>query len=170
MQATQVETLAILRTLVGYLGEQNQYGWWQSSFFGPGSKAFLAPVFGKTQLLAQCNGVTRAAALIHDERIGVGHVYHLFRLPEDMEQSLHQALHDPVLTSKIGYLVTDQATALTELRSMRNPSPAEGIGPTRIGTIQQLRSFEQWAVAAAHYVRAFEHSIQIYPYFSIAVS
>lgn len=170
MQATQVEALAILRTIVGYLGEQNQYGWWQSSFFGPGSKAFLAPVFGKTQLLAQCNGVTRAAALIHDERIGVGHVYHLFRLPEDMEQSLHQALHEPVLSSKIGRLVADQAAALTELRSLRNSSGAQGIGPTRMGDIQELRSFDQWAVAAAHYVRAFEQDVQIYPYFSIAAS
>ena len=52
-----------LRTVVGYLGEREQYAWWQSSFFGPGSKTFLAPVFGRTQVLAQCAGVTHGGGV-----------------------------------------------------------------------------------------------------------
>jgi len=170
LQSTQIQAVALLRTVVGYLGEREQYGWWQSSFFGPHSKAYLAPVFGKTQYLAQWTGVTRAAALIHDERIGVGNVYHLFRLPEDMEQSLHRALHDATLTNKVRQLVTNQATALTELRTMSESAMAESIGPTRIGDLQQLRTIDQWAVAASHYVRAFERGVQLYPYFSTPVS
>lgn len=170
MQATQVEALAILRTLVGYLGERDQHGWWQSSFFGPGSRAFLAPVFAKTQLLAQCNGVTRAAALVHDERIGVGHVYHLFRLPEDLEQSLHHTLHDPDFANKVGQLVTNQATALHALQAMSEPTTAERIGPTRIGDIQQLHTLAPWAVTAAHYAQAFARGVQSYPYFSTPAS
>lgn len=166
MQATQIEALALLRTVVGYLGEREQYGWWQSAFFGAGSKAFLAPVFGKTQMLAQCNGVTRAAALVHDERIGVGHVYHLFRLPEDMEQSLHRALHEPAFVNRITQVVTNKATALAELEAMSKASGADSIGPTRLGDIQKLRTFDLWAVAAAHYGQAFARGSQIYPYFS----
>src|SRR5215212_10212064 len=66
MNATQLEALTTLRTVVGYLGERDQFAWWQSSFFAPTSRAFLAPVFGRTQALAQYAGVSRAAALVHD--------------------------------------------------------------------------------------------------------
>ena len=142
MQSAQIQAVALLRTVVGYLGEREQYGWWQSSFFGSHSKAYLAPVFGKTQYLAQWTGVTRAAALVHDERIGIGNVYHLFRLPEDMEQSLHRILQDAAVTSKVEQLVTNQATALAELRTTTGLTTTESIGPTRIGDIQQLRTFE----------------------------
>lgn len=170
MQSTQIEALALLRTVVGYLGEREQYGWWQSAFFGAGSKAFLAPVFGKTQVLAQCNGVTRAAALVHDERIGVGNVYHLFRLPEDMEQSLHRALHETALINRIAQVVTSKAAALAELQSLIKPITIDSIGPTRIGAIQKLRTFDQWATVAAHYEQAFAQGSQIYPYFSTPVA
>ena len=88
METDFVGQLVTYRLLVGYLGEKEQYGWWQSSFFTQGAGAFLTPLFPRTQMLAQCNGVTQAAALVHDERIGVGHVYHLFRRPEDLEQSI----------------------------------------------------------------------------------
>ena len=91
MDHNLIEHVASLRTVVGYLGEREQYAWWQCSFFGPGSKTFLAPVFGRTQVLAQAPGHARRP-LIHDERIGVGEVYHLFRLPEDMEQGIHRGV------------------------------------------------------------------------------
>lgn len=166
MQSTQLEALALLRTIVGFLGEREQYGWWQSAFFSASSKTFLAPVFGKTPLLAQCNGVTRAAALVHDERIGVGNVYHLFRLPEDLEQSLHRALHETALVTKIGQVVTNKGAALAELQTLIKPISSDSIGPTRIGDIQKLRTFDQWAMVATHYGQAFTRGIQIYPYFS----
>jgi hypothetical protein len=38
--------------------------------------------------------VKEAAARVHDEYIGVGKVYHLFRLPEHIEQALHSSLRD----------------------------------------------------------------------------
>ena len=101
MEVVESADLAKMRAVVGYLGERNQSGWWQSSFFAPGSQAFLAPVFGRTRLLAQCTGVAQAAAVVHDERIGVGDVYHLFRLPEDIEQALHRALHSHELSADI---------------------------------------------------------------------
>jgi len=89
------EFLATLRATIGYLGEREQFAWWQSSFFDQGSSAFLTPVFARTHVLAQVAGVTRAAALVHDKWIGVGDAYHLFRMPEDVEQAIHRALHQP---------------------------------------------------------------------------
>lgn len=59
-------SLAQLWAAVGFLGERDQHGWWQSTFLSAGSKPFLAPVFGRTLALAQCAGATRAAAIVHD--------------------------------------------------------------------------------------------------------
>ena len=74
-------TIAELRVLIGYLGEKGQANWWGSEFFSTTAAAFLAPIFNRSLFLAQYQGATAAAAKIHDEAIGVGSIYHLFRLP-----------------------------------------------------------------------------------------
>ena len=166
MESTQLERLAKLRAAVGYLGEREQHGWWQSAFFAPTSGAFLAPVFGRTQVLAQVNGVTRAAALVHDERIGIGRVYHLFRLPEDVEQGLHRVLHNPDLCDQIAALVSDRESAMAYLRKEEGSLTGEGAGPVRIGDVHGLRDASSWSVTAAHYLHAFENRSGTYPYFT----
>lgn len=166
MDPSQLETLAKLRAVVGYLGEREQYAWWQSSFFSPASHAFLAPVFGRTQVLAQVNGVTSAASLVHDERIGIGQVYHLFRLPEDIEQAIHRVLHSTELCEQIAALVYERASAMTYLRQEAGSLAGEGTGPVHIGEIRDLRDVRSWSIATAHYARAFENRLEIYPYFT----
>jgi hypothetical protein len=166
VEATQLETLATLRAVVGFLGEKDQYGWWQSAFFSPASKAFLAPVFARTQVLAQCSGVSQAAALIHDERIGVGHVYHLFRLPEDLEQSIHQAIHEPELCVRLLSLVATRDGASDYLRQLAGTSTAYGIGPVRVGNATDLRQPEPLRLLAAQYLQGFQAGAQVYPFFS----
>lgn len=165
MTDSLTELLATMRAIIGYLGELGQHAWWQSSFFAPASRAFLAPVFARTPVVAQCVGVTRAAALAHDERIGVGRVYHLFRLPEDMEQSIHRALHDPDLGARITELNTNRDAALAFLREMAAPTAASGIGPTLIGEARILRTADTWRTVAGCYLRAFELGSQVFPYF-----
>ena len=165
MDVAQLESLATLRTLVGYLGEREHFAWWQSAFFAPSSQAFLIPLFARTRLLAQCSGVTRAASLIHDERIGVGHVYHLFRLPEDVEQGIHRILNEEVVCARIEAGVANQETALASLRELADRQVIAGLGPTRVGATSNLHSMDAWSVAAAHYLHAFEHGSQVYPYF-----
>lgn len=168
VEATQLETLATLRAVVGYLGEKDQYGWWQSAFFSPASNAFLAPVFARTQVLAQCSGVSQAAALIHDERIGVGHVYHLFRLPEDVEQGIHQTLHEPELCARLSAMVATRDAALDYLRELAGTSAAatDGIGPVKLGNAADLRQPEPLRLLAAHYLQGFQTGSQVYPFFS----
>jgi hypothetical protein len=165
MDVTQLEQLTILRSVIGYLGEHDQFAWWQSSFFAPASRAFLAPVFARTPVVAQCVGVTRAAALVHDERIGVGRVYHLFRLPEDLEQSIHSALHDPDLGARITASTVGQNAALAYLRELATSTVTSGIGPTLIGEARALRTADTWRLVTTHYLRAFEQGAQVYPYF-----
>src|SRR6266498_2626769 len=105
MESVQLEAFAAMRAVVGFLGEREQYAWWQSSFFSAQNRAFLAPVFGRTQLLAQAMGVTRAASLVHDERIGVGRVFHLFRLPEDVEERVHQTIQQPAVAQRVAQVI-----------------------------------------------------------------
>jgi ATP-dependent Lon protease len=81
MESKQLEHMAAMRAVVGFLGEKGQAAWWPSSFFAPGSTAFLSLVFPRTQFVAQCLGVTAAASKVHDERIGVGQVYHPVQEP-----------------------------------------------------------------------------------------
>jgi hypothetical protein len=66
-----------------------------------------------TNYWPQCNGETHAAALVHDERIGVGNVYHLFRLPEEMEQGIHQKLHDNGLVNTTMTIVARKDSSWT---------------------------------------------------------
>lgn len=160
-----LEPLVALRILAGYLGEREQYAWWPSAFFVLDSDAFLTPLFARTRLLAQCHGVTQAAALVHDERIGVGKVYHLFRLPEDMEQGIHRLLHDAEVCSRLEAQVLNHETALTSLRAMAASLATSAPGPTRAGAASDVHRIDIWSVVAAHYLYAFEHRIQVYPYF-----
>lgn len=166
MAESLTEILALMRAAVGYLGERDQRGWWQSSFFSAGSRAFLSPVFGRTQVLAQCAGITRAAALVHDERIGVGQVYHLFRCPEDLEQGVHRALQTADVTRRIGALVASPGTALAFLQEEARSAQAAGVGPTRVGDDHTLRDRRSWRTVAAHYVGAFRDGGDVFPYFT----
>jgi hypothetical protein len=165
MDTTLLETIAKLRLYIGYLGEKNQFNWWASAFFSPSSSAFLEPLFGRTQILAQCNGATRAAALVHDEHIGVGHVYHLFRLPEDLEQGLHRELYDP----KFGNMLPHNASPthiLESLGKLARTQKTEDAGPMRIGSISDLYLVVKWKHAAGLYVNAFQKEKEVYPYFA----
>ena len=166
MKYNLIENIATYRTIIGYLGERDQFNWWQTSFFTQGSNAFLSPIFGRTQLLAQHNGVSRAAALVHDERIGVGHVYHLFRLPEDMEQALHQALHSSQLEKTIRDILLGKETALNYLRKHSAGASPKTLGPTRVGSVDTVRTLDPWAKILGLYLSAFERQVEIFPYFA----
>ena len=166
MDVTFFATLAQLRAAVGFLGERDQHGWWQSTFLSAGSKPFLVPVFGRTLVLAQCAGVTQAAALVHDERIGVGRVFHLFRLPEDVEQGIHRALRDPKVGQQIAAIVASPDAAMAYLQGEARPATSSGIGPVQVGEAHELRERKPWRLVAAQYAHAFTTVGQVYPYFT----
>lgn len=160
MEADFIDAVVKLRVVIGYLGEHDQFGWWHSSFFARGSSAFLSPLFGRTQLLAQCNGVTEAAALVHDGRIGLGRVFHLFRLPEDIEQKIHHKLLDIDLKN----LVDSRDHALSYLNKFSTRPDQAGVGPLRVGDKKLISDLETWKKVSGLYLAAFEQNIEIYPY------
>lgn len=157
-----VRRIVSLRLAVGLLGERDNAGWWASGFMSTTSATFLIPVFGTRVLQARYQGVLEAARRIHDERIGVGRAFHPFRLPEIVEQRVHDAV---------------QADGELE-RSMSGPEAARAIlaalartpvqakeGPTRLGAADMLDGHAWVAEAASLYSSAFAVGVQSFPYF-----
>lgn len=159
------EDLALLRAVVAFLGERDQCAWWQSAFFGAGSSAFLTPVFERTRVLVQCAGAGQAAAIVHDDRIGVGEVHHLFRLPEDMERDIQRALQHDAICKQIDTLVADPAGALHFLNTLAKGRLTEGVGPTRTGSSRDMRRTATWATVAGLYALGFQKRVEVFPYF-----
>ena len=161
----RLRRLAHLRVLVGYLGEKGQHGWWPSEFYSATSAAFLTPVFTRTTNLARYHGVSEAARRVHDEHIGIGRVFHLFRLPEIVEQAVFECLQTPAAAEDAQRGVKSVDEAMAALRSFfDSPSPAQE-GPTQVGDVADLDG-DLWLPALARcYHAAFAAGSPSYPYF-----
>jgi len=160
----RLHAITRLRIIVGYIGEKAQFDWWPSSFFTPSSAAFLNPVFARTAALAQYHGVKEAARRVHDDHIGVGRVFHLFRLPETLEQSLFEVLQEPAAVTVTHEGIGSLATALDALQSFFKTSASVQEGPVQLGTVAELEG-DAWLGAAAHcYHAAFTKGVRSYPY------
>ncbi len=153
-----------LRLLVGYLGEQAQFNWWSTSFFNSSSKLFLEPVFSKTSLLAQYHGIREAARRLHDEHIGVGNVFHLFRLPEEIEQDLHRTMLEIQPTDEMLIKLKDKHTSIQTLTSMTDGRRSVTEGPLAIGKTKDLFTSKAAKELAKCYLAAFEQGTRTYPY------
>lgn len=151
-----------LRLCVGYLGEKEQSNWWTSLWLSPHASAFLSPIYGSRAGAARLSGVTEAARRVHDSRIGIGRVFHLFRLPEALERRLHDA------TTKSLRLPNSVEDARTRLASIARNTDKLAEGPIRIGTPVDLLENEWPAVVAGHYHAAFQAGAMTFPYFAEA--
>lgn len=157
------KTIAELRVLVGYLGEKNQANWWGSEFFSTTAAAFLAPIFNRSLFLAQYQGVTAAAAKVHDEAIGVGCIYHLFRLPIGLEQASADALNDATFVQTVQARLANRALALARLTELAEKAESVSPGPVSLGQMSQDIKAELQR-AAGLYCVAFTSGIQALPY------
>jgi uncharacterized RmlC-like cupin family protein len=166
MDASTLAQIARLRLLVGFLGERSQFNWWPSAFFTPSSSAFLVPIFTKTAFMAQYHGVKEAASRVHDEHIGVGKVYHLFRLPEHVEQTLVTHLRDQTFVDSVRPHLEVQAQALEGLAALATSQNTSQEGPVLIGAVDELLGGKTLGLLAHHYRSAFAGNTQVYPYYA----
>jgi hypothetical protein len=157
-----VMCIVALRLAVGMLGERDNAGWWTSGFLSPTSTAFLAPVFGSTILQARYQGVIDAARRVHDERIGVGHVFHLFRLRESMEQRLFEAVQSR--GSDLTKTISSSDSARVTLESFVNKATAARPGPALMASSEAFDSTAWINEAASLYSAAFGAAVQCFPY------
>ncbi len=151
------------RLLVGYLGERAQYAWWPTAFYEASSRLFLEPVFARTSRLAQYHGVLEAARRLHDEHLSVGS-YHLFRLPEEVEQDLHNLVQRPEADEFALQEMRSKDAAWASLREIAGTVSVNSLGPTATGNIADLDSLNTVKSFAAAYLSAFSQDAKTYPY------
>lgn len=163
MQKNYLVGILNLRFLIGFLGERSQFGWWPTAFYEASSKLFLEPVFSKTSRLAQYHGVLEAARQLHDEHLSVGS-YHLFRLPEEVEQDLHATVHSSVGEELASQAPQSKEAALDALKRLAGTGGTSSVGPTAVGSIKDLDSTETIKAIAAAYLSGFTQNAKTYPY------
>jgi hypothetical protein len=152
--------IAKLRICVAFLGEKDQQNWWSSSFLSDVGKTFLKPVFPKTTFLASVTGASSAARVVHDEHIGLGNVFHLFRLPENIENDILYALkNEPSILDNI----RSEDDAYASLQSMTNGDVAQSVGPFLLSQVE----IDQTTISymAAVYLAGFKNNQNVYPYY-----
>jgi len=160
---SHIPVLLQLRLVVAFLGERAQFAWWPTAFYEASSRYFLEPVFAKSACLAQYHGVLEAARRSHDEHLSVGS-YHLFRLPEEVEQDLHALMHSAQGEQLVSQAHQGQEAALGALRHLAGVSSLSSVGPTAIGRIRDLSSIDTLNAIAAVYLSAFTLDLKSYPY------
>ena len=104
-----------------------------------------------------------AARRLHDEHLSVGS-YHLFRLPEEVEQDLHaivQSSEGEVLAS---WVPPSKEAALDALKCLASTSGTSRVGPTAVGNIKDIDSTDTLKAIAAAYLSAFAQNEKTYPY------
>lgn len=163
MSPPYLPALLKLRLLTGYLGERAQLGWWPTAFYESSSRLFLEPVFVKSARLAQYHGVVEAARRQHDEHLSVGS-YHLFRLPEETEQDLHQLIRTPKGNEIASQSPTNRDAALVALELLAGATKPAREGPAAVGSIRDLGTGDVLGAIAGVYSSAFKNQLKSYPY------
>lgn len=160
MSSAFINKIVSLRVCVAFLGEKDQKSWWPSAFLSRSGEAFLNPVFPKTSLLARVNGASAAAQVAHDEHIGIGDVFHLFRLPENVEHDISQILtSDPVLKE----CFASEEAAIEQLQKLAADHSFQGEGPLLLE--QSEINPEAIKSMASAFLSAFNNDQPVYPYY-----
>jgi len=146
MQKESFDNLVLMRLVVGYLGEKDQLNWWPSTFLNETTKKMLEFTFPRTTFLAQYEGVSASAAKVHDERIGVGETFHLFRLPEFLEKSLVNHLQTKSEEVHLKSAIHSKEKALEVLTTLAGRASLVDEGPVNIGGIND----NDWKGAITH--------------------
>ena len=87
-----IESAATVRVLVGVLGELGEPPWWRTRYLSDTGLRFLERIYPRTAFAAGVRGCGIAARGVHDESIGRGKVFHLFRLPRSFENDIENEL------------------------------------------------------------------------------
>ncbi|EKA3900128.1 hypothetical protein VCSRO19_0640 [Vibrio cholerae] len=163
MNKQLIRLVAELKLLVGYLGEKSQYNWWESNFLGTSSGAFLMHTFPRTTLLSQFNGVNEAALLVHDEFVGVGNNYHLFRLPVSIERNVANAIQKFASDEKAISSLKSKEAAQQRLSELANIAEAQD-GPINLGEFEDANLEHLMHTIAGLYLSAFQQGKKCLPF------
>jgi hypothetical protein len=159
-----IKNVCEYRLLIGFLGEKHQAKWWDSSFLSSSSSAFLAPVFPNSIVMAQYSGVCQAASIVHDEHIGIGRHYHLYRLPDSIERALLKSLHDKNISAEVSKHTVTKDSAIERLRQLGAEEIDRAEGPVAVGDFSDTEMTALLWRSLSHYVDAFQSGYTSFPY------
>jgi hypothetical protein len=157
--------LALLRFVVGFLGEKSQYNWWSSNFLNASTLKMLEFTFPRTANIAQYEAVSAAAARIHDGSIGIGKSFHLFRLPEFLEKSLLDEIQSDIGNNKFVSVISSKESALEALTDLAGSASLTGEGPINVGQVNDGQWAKSISQIASAYLQAFNANQKAFPYF-----
>ena len=168
MKATlskEVGQFALLRALVAFLGEKDQFAWWDCSFLGSTGQKYLAITHPRSHVATGVMAACEAARRVHDARIGKGRVYHLFRLPHATEQKLQRyGLSEGA--AALATALENRDKALHTLEGLAKDPDGTPDGPVRLGGAKTLMSSAIVGKLAGAYLGAFRSAKQTMPYFT----
>lgn len=154
------------RILISYLGESQQFAWWESNFLSPVGLQFSEINFPRSAFSAACNSAAEAARRLHDTRIGRGSVLHLFRFSPPMEQDLHSKLL-VLPKEEISPLIMDKETALKKLSELAKPANHQAEGPVQVAQFKGEIHQDDLTAMAAYYLNAFQNNLKCFPYIQL---
>jgi hypothetical protein len=158
-----------LRILVLLLGEMQPAGWWNSQFLSKVGISFLERVYPKTNFAAAIQSATQVAKVVHDQVIGKGDVYHLFRLTPRLEREISKELleNSSQIEKRYADILHDKDALLITLQQIAGDvQVSDLVGPVQLSVAANQLSSNM--VALYHY--AFQEGKQIYPYFEEALT
>jgi len=153
-----------IRFLVGFLGEKSQNNWWGSNFISSSSESFLVPVYSRTTMLARYHGVCEAALLVHDDYIGVGANFHLYRLPDSIERAAAKVISASEIKEQLKAALVSSEKAATRLNELGSISVERTEGPIVIGRFSDAELEDLLCKSASHYLKAFTENYKCFPY------
>jgi len=158
-----------LRIIVLSLGEISTPPWWQSKFLNETGIRFLNRLFPRSSFFAAINSSAKAAMNVHDKAIGRTGVYHLFRLPDVLENEIREIFkNNPELNPELILKLGKGDELKNYLRQVSiNGTKREWIGPQKIGNFEDCMNIESYKIIASAYLNAFENNRQVFPYFDI---
>jgi hypothetical protein len=162
---TVIEGYLQLRATITYLGQNDEQGWWNSSFLTPNGLAFMEYNFPRATHLAALNATVAAAKRFHDERIGSRRCNHLFRLSFADEIALQRTLLAGGGIVPGGFPISRE-DAMKRLQVMAKGIVAAQAGPQRVGDAILAFTAEGLGLLAANYLAGFQQGAACLPYFS----
>lgn len=159
---TPYNILAQLRLSVLACGEALPGKCWDSDGLQKTGQADLLMIFPRTSLVAASSHAAKLAQAHHDAVTRATGVFHLFRLPTDVEASIHQELMTAIPND---YDV--QAKLWSELAELPKLEVPAQEGPVNLGDIKLTTAKDISRIANA-YKAAFDAGQSTVPYFTLS--
>jgi hypothetical protein len=159
-----IKQFILLRLQVAYAGEVNQPAWWPTNCLTSDAGLDFKHLFADAAPAVAWQLSSHAACQAHDKWLS-GMDYHLFRLPEGLEEAIYYTgLQLPVVQAQ--EWLSEKEGLVTADVSEKVPTT----GPQRLGSSADLLSGIALPALRACYGAALQSGVQVFPYFTTALT